>query len=212
MIGNDLLKYNIDNKKFIVFDFESNLNLFFSTPFQLGFLICEGKNIKEEYDFYIKWPDLWVSDEVKKITHYNKERMEKEGKDPKEIFSIFEKYINNSEYYIVGANILGFDTMLLYNCLKRLGLKYNYEFLNRCYDVNALFKAYKLGLKPNYDHFLAWQYSINDFKRRGLKSSVSYVAKEFKISFDEENLHDGLNDCKLTWQNFLQLIYKIDVK
>lgn len=212
MINEDALKYHVNNKKFICFDFEGNLNLFFGTPFQLGYVIYEGRNIVSEHDYYIKWPDLQISQKVKEITRYSPNRMEKEGRNPKEVFSEFIKYLNNPEYLIVGANILNFDTVLLYNCLKRLDLNPNYNFLKRIYDVNAIFKGYKLELKPDHDNFLAWQYSMNNYRQRGLKSNVKYVAKEFGIDFDETKLHEGLYDCLVTTKNFFELIKRIDVK
>lgn len=211
MTDSKLLRYNIDEKKFIVFDYEGELNLYYSTPFQLGFLVCDGKKIIETYDFYIKWPNLYVSDEVRKIANYNPKRMEKEGKDPKEVFTIFEQYVNNPEYHIVGANILSFDTILTYNCFKRLNLKHNWDFLKRSYDTNALFKGYKLNKKPDNDNLLSWQYNVNNTIRKNLRSSVSYIAKEFGIPFDESELHDGVNDCILTWKNFLELIKRIEL-
>lgn len=212
MISGNLLKYNLEDKKFVTFDFEGDLNLFYSTPFQLGFTVSQGKKIIEEYDFYIKWPNLHISNFVKKYAHYNEARMIKDGLPPLEVFNVFEKYMNNPEYHYVGANILAFDTMLMYNCLKRLGLKHSYDFLNRTYDVNALFKLYKLGIKPNNDDLLSQQYSMNDFKLKGLKSNVAYVAKEFGVEFDENKMHDGAYDCRVISSNFFELIKRIDIK
>lgn len=212
MDDQNLLKFNLDKKKFVVFDFEGELNLFYSTPFQLGFIVLEGKKIVEEHDYYIKWPNLRISNFVKQYAGFIPSRMEKEGKDPLEVFTKFEKYVNNPDYILVGANVLGFDTMLTYNCLKRLGLKHSYDFLNRVYDVNALFKCYKLGWKIDNENLLAQQYSANDLKVKGLKSNVSFVAKEFGIPFDEERMHDGLYDTRIISQNFFELIKKIDVK
>ncbi len=211
MISGDLLRYNLENKKFVVFDYEGDLNLKFTTPFQLGFLVFEGKKIVKEYDFYIKWPDLYISDFVKKYAHFNPQRMDKEGVDPMEAFGIFEKYINNEEYYYVGANVLSFDTMVTYNCLKKLNLPHSYDFLNRVYDVNALFKLYKLSIKPNNDDLLAQQYSANDLVLKGLKSNVTYVAKEFGIEIDESKMHDGSYDCQVIAKNFFEMIKRIDV-
>jgi DNA polymerase III epsilon subunit-like protein len=212
MISGDLLRYNLENKKFVTFDYEGDLNLFYSTPFQLGFTISEGNKIIKEYDFYIKWPDIFISNFVKKYAHYDPERMRQNGVSPLEVFSIFEKYINNPDYHYIGANILAFDTILTYNCFKKLGLKHNYDFLNRVYDVNALFKLYKLGIKPNNEDLLAQQYSINDYKLKGLKSNVAYVAKEFGIEFDENRMHDALTDVKVIASNFFELIKRIDIK
>lgn len=212
MINGDLLRYNLENKKFVVFDFEGDLNLYFSTPFQLGFIVYHGNQIQKEYDFYIKWPNLYISDFVKQYAHYNPHRMEREGKDPKEVFEIFGQFLNNPEYNIVGANILSFDCNLAYNCFKRLGMKHNWDFLARCYDTNPLFKGYKLDVKPDNNNLLAYQYSMNSILRKGLKSNVGHVAKEFGIPFDEARMHDGIYDCDIIGKNFFELIKKIEIK
>src|SRR5579864_4356863 len=131
MIDSNFLRYNLQNKKFICYDYEGDLNLHFTTPFQLGFAIIENGKIVKEYDFYLKWKDLHISTFVKKYAHFNADRMDKEGVDPIEAFTIFEKYINNPEYYSIGANVLGFDTMVSYRCLQKLGLPHSWDFLNR---------------------------------------------------------------------------------
>jgi hypothetical protein len=84
--------------------------------------------------------------------------------------------------------------------------------MKRCYDINALFKGYKLNKKPDNDNLLAYQLSLNTFKQKGLKSSVGFVAKEFGIEFDETRMHDGAYDCWVMWQNFLALVKKIDIR
>lgn len=211
MIEDNSLRYNIHNKKFVVFDYEGDLNLFFSTPFQLGMAVYHGTKLVSEHDFYIKWDNLYISDFVKKYAHYSAARMKSDGKNPIEVFTFLNQFLTDPQYLLVGANILSYDCPLTYNCLKRLGLPHSYDFLNKCYDVNALFKGYKLGLKPDNNNLLAYQLSMNSWKQRGLKSNVGYVAKEFKIECDEDKLHDGVYDVKIIAQNFLELIKKINI-
>lgn len=211
MIDGDLLRYNIKDKKIVVFDFEGDLNLIYSTPFQLSFSIYEGTILKKPYDYYIKWPDLYISDFVKNYAHYNPKRMEKEGVNPHEVFTEFAKYIYNESYLIVGANILSFDIPLLYNCFKRLGLRHDWSFLNRVYDNNALVKGMKLDAKIDRENLLAYQLSMNSIKQKGLFSSVGRVAKEFGIEFDDKKAHDGSYDVDIISKTFFELIKKIEI-
>ncbi len=212
MIGHNLLRYNLPNRKFYTFDFEGDLNTNFSTPFQLSFIISTGTKIEKQFDFYLKWKDLNISEFVKKYAHYDEYRMDKHGVPPEEAFEVFSKYIYDPEYSGIGANVLGFDCALAYNCLKRLGMKHDYEFLKRIYDTNALFKLYKLGIKPDNNNLLAQQFSLNFFRQKGLKSNVTYVAKEFGLEIDETRTHDGLYDCEVIKNNFFELIKKIDIE
>lgn len=215
MIGGDLLKYNLDDKKFIIYDFENveGLNLFYSRPHQLAWRVFQGNKQIEEYSFYLKWETPYkISSDAARVTRFNQEIIDEEGKDPREIFSLFSKFIDNPLYYNIGANTLGYDCMIYYNSLKKLNLPYNYDFLNRCYDVNAIFKSYKLGIKPDYDNFLAWQISMNSIVRKGLRSNVKFVTKEFGFEYDDTKAHEALYDTLLESHCFFEIIKKVDIK
>jgi DNA polymerase III alpha subunit (gram-positive type) len=213
MIDSFLLKYNISDKKTICFDVETeSLNLYYARPWQVAFVIYQGYKLIEEHSYFIKWPDIQVSKGAAEKTKFDKKKIDEIGKDPKEIMEIFGKYLYDESYILTGSNILNYDVMIFYNTMKKLGLKHDYSFLSRCYDCNALFKSYKLGLKPNYDNFLAWQFSLNNWKQKGLKSNTQVCAKEFNLPYDENLLHEALYDAKLEAQIFFELIKKIDVK
>lgn len=212
MINGDLIKYNLDNRKFLFFDFEGNLNLHFSQPFQLAYSIYHGKQMIESKSFYIKWPKFDASKRVIQITRVDKEKIDAEGVEPKIVFEEFGKLMYDKQYSIVGANTLGFDTMVFYNCMKRLGLEARYDFLYRVYDTMSIFKGYKLNKKPNWDNFLAWQYSLSSYVTKGLKSNVAYCAKEFGIDVDETKTHEALYDVWVESQIFFDLVDKMDLK
>ncbi len=214
MIGHELLRYNLQGKKFLVFDFENveGLNLFYSRPHELGYLIYDGQNLVSEYFSYIKWPDYRPCKEAIPIVKYKQETIDEQGRDPKEVFESFGKLIYDEQYYIIGSNILNYDVMIFFNSMKRLGLKADYSFLNRCYDVNSLFKGYKLGRKVDNENLLTYQFSCNNWVQKGLKSNLAYMCKDFQIEFDDTKLHGGAYDAQKTFEIFLNLIKKIDVK
>lgn len=212
MINGDLLRFNIKDKKIIFFDFEGDLNLFYGRPFEIAYSIYRGLEKQSEFCSYLKWDNMNISEDVKRITKFNEATWKEKAVHAKEIFPQFHNFIYDEEYIIAGANILGFDAILLSNLLKELGLRYDYSYLNRCYDANPLFKAYKLGIKPDNENLLAWQFSINSIVRRGLKSNVGLIAKEFGIECNEEMRHNALYDIDIEAKNFFELIKRIEVK
>ena len=91
----DLLRFN-KSQKYLIFDFETcNLNLASSRnkPWQLAFLICNGNNILESKDFYIKWDDLQVSKDAAKITGFKRAKYNKLAVDAKVVLKEFESYL-----------------------------------------------------------------------------------------------------------------------
>ena len=215
MIGSDLLKLNLDKKKFIVFDFEcvEGLNLFYGRPHELAWCECERGEVVAEHQFYLKWPKPWnISVKAAEVTRFNEALIDEIGVDPREAFEKFRNVVYNSDYWIVGSNTLNYDIMILYNSLKRLGMDHDYSFLNRCYDINALYKAYKLGRKVNNKELLSFQFCANNFIQKGLKSNVTFMAKEFGIEVDETRTHGAEYDVFVERSIFFELIKKIDLE
>lgn len=204
----NLLSNNFANYKYITFDFETeSLSLGYARPWQLYFAIYNGYNLTEEYNYYIKWDDLNVSRDAARITRFDPAKVEREGKDPKEVLNTFNSYLYNNDYFVIGANVFGYDCYI-HNIFQSLcRIETNYNWLNRLYDTNCLSKAYRLGIKaPENENLLIWQYKLNNFIRKGMKTSVKAMADEFKLEYDENNLHDAVFDTKLTWEIFKKLV------
>ncbi len=213
MIDGDLLKYNWRNKKFVVIDSETcGLQLFYTRPFNIGIQVYQNGNLIENHDLFIKWDDYKISPELAFKVHYDKDKIDKEGQKPKEVLDILLSYLTNQQNFFVGNNVIGYDCMIFHNYAKNLGVKLGYKWLNSLYDNNCLFKAYKLNKKPDYDNFLAWQFSLNSWKQKGLKSNVGYVCKEFGIEYDKDSAHSAIYDCDKSYKIFMELIKKIDIK
>lgn len=219
MLGENLLRYKTD-QKFCILDFETEgLNLVASRPWQLSFAIFDAKNIYEEHDYLIKWDNLQMSAGAAAITGFNPINYKNTASNPQEILDIFDKYLNDKQYRLVFHNGLGFDTMI-YNVWRRnLGLKPIYDFLYdrefSCYDTLSLSKAYKLGVTPDIsssNNFLAWQYKMLSKRlERTQKTNLAAMGREFKLNFDEKNLHNAKFDIRLNIEVFRQLIWKLEI-
>jgi DNA polymerase III epsilon subunit-like protein len=210
----DLLKYFIKDKKTLVFDCETNsLNLYFARPFDITFMSYEGYNKVEEKQFYIKWPHYEIDEGLAEKVHYNKQVIDKVGIEPKRAMEIVNGFINDNKYDILaGNNILGYDSMVFYNSCKEVGVNMGYQSLKKIYDCNAIFKGMKRNLKPDYDNFLSWQLSQNNFVAKGLKSSVAYICGEFDIPYNKEELHGSYSDTVLSSKIFFELVKRLELK
>lgn len=211
----NILKDGFDNKNLIVFDFEvvEGLNYYFSRPHQLAWRQIHKDKLIEEKSTYIKWPTPFnVSADAARIVRYNQSIIDELGRPAEQVFNKFHTVIYNPDNIIIGHNILSYDVMIFHNSCKKLGLKCDYSFLERCIDTNALFKIYKLGRTIDSKNFLAEQFNANNFVRKGLKSNVAFACQEFNIPVDETKSHEALYDTQLESEIFFKVIQKINFK
>ena len=200
---NNLLRYN-KNQKYLVFDFETcdlNLVLPHNVPWQLGMMVCEGELIKDKRLHWVDWPDLKISAGAIAVTRINWSIYRENCKPALPILEEFESYLYNPEYLIMGHNILGFDIFIHNIFRKRMNKSHNYSYLPRIIDTNACAKAIKNQIKLRAeDNRLAFQYRAMSIRNKSVKTSLGVLGKENKIQFDENSLHDGLNDCILNFE------------
>jgi DNA polymerase III alpha subunit (gram-positive type) len=201
------------NQKYIVFDFETEgLNLRYSKPWQLGFIIAQNKKIIDRYDIHIDFEDLNVSKDAAKVTGFSWDTYNKKKKDKKKVLNFFEKFLYDSDYLIIGHNIIGYDVYIHNVLRKACGEPTDYSYMNRIIDTNCLSKAYKMGLKTaDSNNLTLWQYKLNNYIKRGLKTSQIAMLKEFDIPFDKDKLHDAIYDVEMTLKLFHKLIWNIEV-
>lgn len=211
---NPMLRFNKD-QKYICFDFETcHLNIVSETnkPWQLSYLIAEGSNTVKEVDNYIYWDNLQISQEAKDITHFNESVYKQKATDPKEALELFESYLYNKDYIIVGQNLLGFDVYIHNIYRKLMGKKTDFSYVNRIIDTNCIAKAIKKNLKyQKQEDFICWQYKLNDFREKGLKTSIRAQLKDYKIDFDEHMLHNSMYDVRMNFKIFLKQIWQIEI-
>lgn len=209
-----MLRYN-KNQKYICFDFETcNLNLLSpdNKPWQLSYIIAEGNKVLKERDCYIYWPDLKLSEEARVITRFDDAKYSRLAKDPRAILEEFESYLYDEDYIIIGQNLLGFDVYIHGIYRKLLNIKPDFSYVGRIYDTNCIAKAIKKNMQPvDKKEFIGWQYQLNDFRERNMRTSIKAQLKQYKIDFDENKLHDSIYDVQMNFKIFLKQIWQIEV-
>lgn len=210
---NNLLRFN-KNLKYIVFDFETEgLNLRYSRPWQLGFIVIEGGKIKNQYNLYLEVDNLNMSKGAALTTGFDEVFYNKNKKDKNKILDFFDRYVYNPDYYLVGHNVLNYDTYIHNNLRLDCGKKSDYSYVERIIDTNCLSKAYRMGLKQADQNvpFSLWQYKLASYRERGMKTNQKAMLIEFKIDFDESKLHDAIYDVKMTNELFKKLIWNVEI-
>lgn len=188
------------NQKYIIWDGESeSLNLFSTRFWQLGLLVCEGNKVLEEHLLWIKWPDLKVGIEAARITQFSDKLYKEKATENEKVLDFFESYLYNPEYLVMFFNGLNFDCMVHNSWRRMLGRKSDYSYLDRCIDVHSISKGYKFDIPyRKSDNFLAYQFSMLSQIRKGTKTNLQAMGKEFKIDFNPTIQHEGVQDCLLT--------------
>ena len=200
------------NQKYLVFDTETEgLNLHSSKTWQLSWIVCQGKNVIETHDKFIKHKELNIPEVVRKLTGFDWDKYNEKAESLISVWSQFEKYLFDPQYIVIGQNLLGFDVYMIAHLQRMLGEQPDYSYLPRIYDTRALGKSYREELdKPKTD-FLGWQYKIMNDRSLKAKVSQNQLLKFFDIDFEEEKLHDALYDIKMCYQIFLKLKKHMDL-
>jgi len=211
MIGAELLRYD-KNRKYLVADFETTgLNLGYALPWQVSYAVFTMDKIIEEHDFLIFWPDLKMSVGAARVTGFNYEGYKQNAIDPEMVLKSLDAYLYDENIYPMGHNFCGYDCMIHGVWRRRLGLEEDYSYLERAYDTVALSKAYKKGIKLDRENMQASQMKALGIVERGLKTNLAAMGKELHISFDENGLHNSLNDIRLNIEVFRQLVWKLEI-
>ena len=212
-MNNHLLRFN-KNKKFIVFDYETcglNLASLDNKPWQLAFLICENNEVKEKHDYYLKWDELNISDDAKRITGFKESVYKKKAVDPLEVLELFDSYIYNPDYHIVGHNILGFD-IYIHNIHRQLCDKStDYSYLSRAIDTNCIAKSEAMEIEFDEKNLTLWQLKLQKIRKKGVKTSLKFLCQKYGIDFDESKLHDALYDIEQNFKVFQSMLWKVNI-
>lgn len=209
---NDLLRFKFD-QKFIVLDFEtSNLSLCSELPWQLGYVTAKGKYITNKFERKILWDGYSVAPEIAAMNHFDENQYLREARDPAKVLDEFESYLYDPSYMSISMNGLGFDYAIHNNWRKALGRKTDYSWLDRHWDILAVFRAIQSGAKnPPKDDFLAWQYSWINHRDRKIKASLASQLKHYNIPFNDQSRHDALVDVGLTFEVFKKQLFELDI-
>lgn len=214
MIGESLLRFNKE-QLYAAWDFETEgLNAFFSRPIQASWVIFTLNDIIEEYDSFIKWPDLRMSADAAAVNRFDEDEYWAKARPAEEVLGKWEEVASNASIKLVGHNILPFDSLIHQVWRRELGKSFDYSYLTRCIDTLALARAYRKGITPvtsSPEEFLAWQYRMLSISDKKMKCSLGALGKEFKIEHNEGELHNSLADTRLNAGVFRELVYKVDV-
>lgn len=192
------------NQKYIVWDLETEgLNLRYSRPWELSYLVYQGTKLIKKRQIYIALDDFNLSPLIRKLCNFDERKYNTEKVSPKEAWLEFKNLLYDPNYKIVGQNILKYDINILKILCEMCEEELDFSFIDRILDTRPLALAHRCDLeKPRKGDIVEWQYKVlND---RDLKARVSQSAllKYFGIEHDPNLLHDGLYDCQMTWEVF----------
>jgi DNA polymerase III epsilon subunit-like protein len=208
-----LLRYN--KKKTLVFidceTFNLCLNKCHNLPWQIAMLKVNGDKSFAEKDFLLKWnTKLKIGTEAARITRYSQTKMDKDGVSPEEVFPTIKDWLDNADY-IVGHNILGFDIYLIKALYEYMGEDYRH-LTTKMVDTNCISRGVKYDLPyKTDDDFTCYQYKVLNTRKKGVKSSLIALGREFDIDHDYDNLHNALVDLKLNLKVWNKLKWQVDI-
>lgn len=210
----ELLRYKED-LNLIFWDVETfnlNLSFQFNRFWQVGLLKVNGNKEIDNKDLYVNWPNcnLKISADAARVTKYSQEKFDQRAINENIAFNETYEWMENCEYAI-GHNILGFDLYLLIEWYKMHSKEWKH-LPYKMIDTNCLAKAVKMNIPfKKGDNLLEWQYKLYHKIQKGIKTNQTLLGKEWDLKFDENNLHDALNDLRLTLQIWNKVKYLIEV-
>ena len=187
------------------------LNLSRNLPWQISMIKVKGDDRIDFKDFYVKWDrPLNVSKEAARITRFNYKKHEKISIHIDEIFPTLDDWLNNCDH-IVGHNLLGFDMYLIKGIYERAGKEYRH-LMPKIIDTLSIARGEKIGeeYRPK-DNFLEYQYKMINVIRKGMRTSLSALGKQFDIDHDYDNLHDALVDLELNLKVWNKLKWRLEL-
>lgn len=207
------MKFDINNfKYFCSADVETTgLNLNSSRPWQIAWINFDIKgNILDKQDRYIWWEDLNISEEAKKVTHFDYEKYKKLAEPPLEVWRDFSKTYLDKNCGLVLHNGIGFDSFIINVWTKIIGVYTPWkDNLTRYIDTHLISKGLKLDMQIDKERFLEWQYKVNSIRAK-IKTNLKAMCLENGIEFDESRAHESSYDSFKTMELFLKYIrYKL---
>jgi DNA polymerase III epsilon subunit-like protein len=212
MNDDKLLRYN-KNFRYLSLDTETaGLNAFYHEPWQIAWSITEGGKIISCKQYHLRIPNLKVSPDAARITKFDLEYHNRVARDPKEVYDELAADWFDERNFIVLQNYY-FDLNKIKVLERLLGINKYYNFNKRVYDAIALSKAFRLQINPpeNREDYVKWQFSMLNFKQKGLKTSLGTMAKEFGIEWDDFKSHEARYDVIKTSELFQKLIWAVRV-
>ena len=200
-------------KEYVFIDCETFnlcLNSCHNLPWQIAMLKVKGDKKIAEKDFHVKWDtNLKISADAARITRFNPVDYNKRKIKFEEIFPTIKEWLDNADY-IVGHNILGFDIYLIKDFYNYAGEDYRH-LMDKIIDTNCVARGIKFELPyKEGEDFLEYQYKLVHERRRGIKTNLTALGKEFQIEHNYDKLHDALVDLDLNLKVWNQLKYRLE--
>jgi DNA polymerase III alpha subunit (gram-positive type) len=191
------------NQRYVVWDTETTgLNHRFTKPWQISWLVFEGTKLIETQDHFIDIPNLQLSETIKKLTNFSKEKYDRLKQPASKVWASFKKEIEREDTILVGQNLLNYDIFIINSLQKDLGEKPIYSYMDRIYDTRALGVAFQEKLEKPKSNFLSWQYKIINDRSLKAKASQKHLLKILQIPFEEHKLHEAVYDCQKCFEIF----------
>lgn len=208
-----LLRFK-ENTEYVFIDCETEnlcLNREQNLPWQIGMIKVKGNKKVAEKDFYISWErELNVGKEAARITRFSPKLYKERAIPYDEIFPTIQDWLDNCDY-IVGHNTLGFDIYLIKDYYQYMGLDYRH-LMDKMIDTNCVARGLKLGIPFKRDEqFLTYQYKMLHTRKKGVKTNLQALGREYDIKFDPDTLHDALNDLDLNIKVWNKIKWHIDI-
>jgi len=208
-----LLRFKEDTE-YVFIDLETEnlcLNREQNLPWQIGMIKVKGNKKVAEKDIYVSWErDLNVGKEAARITRFSPTQYKKRAIPYDEIFPTVKDWLDNCDY-IVGHNTLGFDIYLIKDYYQHMGCDYRH-LMEKMIDTNCVARGLKLGIPFKRDEqFLTYQYKMLHTRKKGVKTNLQFLGKEYDIQFNAETLHDALNDLDLNIKVWNKIKWHIDI-
>ena len=163
-------------------------------PWQIGMIKVKGDKMIDSKDFYVGWErELHVSKEAARITRFSPTKYKEKALPAEEVFPTIKDWLENCDH-IIGHNFLGFDLYLIKGYYEFMGEDYT-PLTEKIIDTMCVARAIKLGLRlRSNESLLAWQYKTLGVRKKGMRSSLTALGKEYKIDHDYGHLHDAIVD------------------
>jgi hypothetical protein len=86
------------------------------------------------------------------------------------------------------------------------------HLVEKVIDTNCIAKGLKLGnyYKPN-ENFLEYQYKMYSARKKGMRTNLAALGREYEIKHDSENLHEAIVDLELNIKVWNKIKWMIDL-
>ena len=86
------------------------------------------------------------------------------------------------------------------------------HLMSKIIDTLAIARGIKSGEAYKMDTcFLEYQYRMINFRKRGMKTNLAQLGKDYSIDHDYDNLHDALVDLELNLKVWNKLKWNVEI-